>query len=464
MSRDLCLFPGRKPSGADVSALLPGDKSVSQRVLIAAALCARPVSILGLNEGATVSVLVDALNLLGVRCEKKNGRWTVSGTLAPGGGAPRADPSGEAQHAAEPPPLLHFGGSSAAARMMCGILAGVGRAAIIDGNSSLRARPMDWVVTPLREMGARIDYLDKPGHLPLRLHPARLHPGTVTMEVASAQAKSAVLFAAAAARVKLRVLTRGTSRDHTERILRAGGTPLSCIDDVIEMEGVELSLPDTVEIPRDPSAAAYVAAFHLMAARSGTLHLDGLCLNPTRLGFYDVLRSCGAEVVTGDVTVRAGEPTGSLEIAAGDALKPFHIDNDRIVQGMIDEIPLAFALATRIPGTSSIENAAELVFKETDRLETTRAMLSGFGARIERIGHGLRCTGGVPLHPGRVDGYGDHRIAMSAAVLAATLDAPSRITEGDCFAESFLRFGEVMAVLGTGVVRETAAVAELSNG
>jgi 3-phosphoshikimate 1-carboxyvinyltransferase len=183
--------------------------------------------------------------------------------------------------------------------------------------------------------------------------------------------------------------------------------------------------------------------------------LNRICLNPTRLGFFDLLTSSGAPISYRPTEMHCGEQVGEIVICESARLVPLRIAEAAQVQDMIDEIPLACAVATMIRGRSLFENAAELAFKETNRLETTRAMLVAFGANVDVDGDALSCCGGAPLQAAVAPSFGDHRISMSGAVLAGSLSGVSRIIDGDCFGESFPRFDHALDALGVEVRRKT---------
>lgn len=442
MGTDLIVHGGaRRESQAEIP--VPGDKSISQRVLILAAGMAGTTRVVNANDSVAVAVLQNALAQLGVEFVRAPDALLV-GTISVGAGTMVGE-------------RLDFGPSSAAARLLLGYLAGSGVGAIFDGDASLCRRPMQWVVEPLRQLGARIEFLDEPGCLPLRLAPSALRSGEVTMTVGSAQARSAILLAAAASgrRVKIRYPVR--SRDHTERLLSHLGARLDVRDNVVEIDPSGMACTPELVVPSDPSAVAYPLAAHLLSGSNGRLKFRGLCLNATRTGFLDLARSMGAVVdfeAAGEV---CGEPTGAVTVGpAPPRLRPFAIDDDAVLHSLIDEVPLACALAARASGHSRVSGAGELVWKETNRLESTRRMLAAFGAGVAVEDDGIAIEGGVPLRAGIVPSSGDHRIAMAAASLATALSGASTIEEGGCYATSTPGFVEMMRAGGWNVEERAA--------
>jgi 3-phosphoshikimate 1-carboxyvinyltransferase len=439
---DLLIRGGRGSSRGELT--LPGDKSISHRALILAAAAPTRTRITNLNQSASVRVLVDALAALGAEIED-----SPAGVLV--GPIPITRAAGE-------PPRLDLGSSSAAARHLLGQLAALGIDAIVDGNAVLRAQPMSWVVEPLRALGANLEYGDRPGQLPVRNRPAALRGGTVAMAVASAQARSVLLIAAATAGISVQIRYPVCSRDHTERLLRHLGVELELAGDTLSIHGSGAPHIGALAIPSDPSALAYPAAAHVLSGSRETLALHGVCLNPTRTGFLELLKQMGVPIAYAGVTERFGEPVGTVLVGPRPSeLRPFVIGEPFLFHALIDEVPVAFAVASQAHGTSTLEGGGELAFKETNRLESTRAMLAAFGADVEVAGHALRIEGGRPLRCGTVPAFGDHRIAMAAATLATSLHGVTRITAGDCYRTSFPSFLECMRAGGWDLTSEAMA-------
>ncbi|GHA26957.1 3-phosphoshikimate 1-carboxyvinyltransferase [Streptomyces tauricus] len=493
ISPDLVVEGGRT-SAAATAVQVPGDKSVSHRALLAALLPGAPrrLTIRNANLGGAVRALLPALRALGLDTLVEGDVLTVRRAapvpqeVRPHHGIPHW-PDGITQ-GPDGIPYLETAGSSAAARLLIGVLAGIGRGAVVDGDEVLRHRPMDWIVTPLNELGAEIRYLGHPGRLPVlvggRVHRSR----RVELAVGSAQARSAVLLGAVAAGVPAELCHPVRSRDHTERMLAAFGARLTEGPGVVGYDGGPCSVPSDIEVPGDPSLAAYPVAAHLLRGDGGELRIPGVCLNPTRTGFFDVLRRAGAAIDYQDLrTTAGGEPVGTVVTRAGlDGVRAVTADDPGTLHALIDEVPLLAAVATRLPGTSRIRCAGELRFKETDRLITTARMATAFGARVTVEPDGLTVHGrgadgptvngptgdglwaggprvsgpreGGPREGGSavlsartVPGFEDHRIAMAAATLATALPGRTTITGGACHTTSFPGFTDVLRAVGAAI-------------
>lgn len=413
--------------------VIPGDKSISHRALLMALLSERPLEIENINLGKAVRVLLDPLRMLGFTVDVE--RSTV-----------RVRPSGAS---VAPMPWLYVDGSSAAARLLLGVLAGKGLPAVVDGDEVLRNRPMDWVVEPLRKLGARLEYLAAPGRLPVAVHGGVSQGGQIDLEVGSAQAHSAVLLAAVAAQVPVTMRRPARSRDHTERLLAHFGINLVMDRGVLHCPGGQVVRGSRIRVPADPSLAAYLVALRLRSGSGPALRIADVCLNPTRIGFFQVLRAAGADIRYTDITESHGEPVGTI-VAAGDlaGVGNVKVADPDTFHSLLDEIPLLLALAASLPGPSRVTGAEELAFKETDRIVTTAGMLTDLGARATCDTSSITVAGGEPLRAGRIRSYGDHRIAMAAATVAATLPGSSTIVDGCCYDTSFPEFVQVMARLG----------------
>jgi len=391
---------------------LPGDKSISHRVLMLAPLAEGPSRVRGLLDADDVRSTAAAMRALGAEVPED---WSA-GVRLPG-------PAGF-RDAAE---RLDCGNSGTTARILCGLVAGLGRAAVLDGDRSLRSRPMGRVVYPLQALGAEIEYLEEEGRLPLRLdrrETGSLRPLVHTPRVASAQVKSSLLLAGLAGGVRIEVREPGRSRDHTERLLEAMGAPLSWGP---EGDGARAALaapggdgrhrldPLELRVPGDPSSAAFLAAAALLGA--GSVRLRRMALNPTRTGWIEVVRRMGGRVEVEERGRAAGEPVGDLSVRPSE-LEAFEVGPPEIPR-LLDEVPVLAVLAARAAGTSSIRGAGELRVKESDRLELLAAGLRELGVACREREDGLEIEGtGAPLE-GRVRTGGDHRIAMAFGLLSA---------------------------------------------
>lgn len=417
---------------------VPGDKSISHRVLLAAAITPKPTRLYNLNLGNAVSLLIPALDALGVQVSQEKDVVIVSPPINKIWNQEKVQ--------------VNLGPSSAAARFLIGLLAGLGVRAVVDGDKTLRTRPMGWVVEPLQQLGANIRYLAEPGCLPVALEGGCLQDGIVRLRIGSAQARSAVLFAAFASERNIKIFYPIRSRDHTILLFQHLGMDIQDLPGVVQIQGkCSQPLPE-YHIPGDPSAAAFLAAAHIFQRRQRELILENICLNQTRIGFFEVLKGCGIQIEYKDIRKTYGETVGTIVVGKfNESLKPFQIKDPLLFHSLIDEIPLLVAFAAIIPGKSSIFGAEELVFKETNRLLSSQSMLLAFGGQAEVVENSIHITGGLPLQAGIIPSFGDHRIAMTAAALAFSLSGSSKILLGECYKTSFPEFSKLMSALGLNI-------------
>jgi 3-phosphoshikimate 1-carboxyvinyltransferase len=414
-----------------------GDKSLSHRCLLVAALVDGAVEVHGLAPSADVRATAEALRLLGVDVDlSPDADGRLSGTVT--GPVPEGR-SGDAVR-------IDCGNSGTTLRMLAGLAAGSGRRVLLDGDASLRRRPVDRILAPLRAMGveahAREDRLP-----PLEIVPRPLHGITWESGVASAQVKSAILLAALAARVPVEVRSPHPSRDHTERMLRHAGVRVEVLEDagaeIVRLEPAEPRV-DVLSASRDPSAAAF---WHVAAAcGTGAISTPGLCLNHGRTGALDVLRAMGADVSVTDARDVDGEPTGGVTVSPA-PLTGGRVEGALVVR-CLDELPvLAVAGALSRDGLEVVD-AAELRVKESDRISVLARTLGAIGIEVEERPDGFRVAGGQRPGSGTVDAHGDHRIAMTAAVAATLGSGAVEIGGFAAVGTSYPGFLEDLAALG----------------
>jgi 3-phosphoshikimate 1-carboxyvinyltransferase len=427
------------------AAAVPGDKSIGHRAFLLAALTDGTCELSGLSGGEDNRRTAVALEAMGA---------TVAGLS---GGRARVGGVGLAGLRAPAGPL-DCGNSGTTMRLLCGLLAGRPFAATLTGDESLSRRPMRRVAEPLQRMGARISGRAGAGEgellAPLVVEGGPLRGIDYASPVASAQVKSAVILAALQAKGASEIREPGPSRDHTERMLAGLGAPVSSPRPGVvrvEPDGWDGRLPARdFAVPGDPSSAAFLIAAALVAGTAPAgVSLAGVCVNPTRAGFLDAVRAMGARVEAEHRRDAAGEPVADLRAISGPPLAALSLAGDDVVRA-IDEIPILAALAAFAAGATTIADAGELRVKESDRLATTVAMLRAFGIEAEERGEGL-LVHGTPerrLAPAVVDTSGDHRIAMSAAVLALRAGGPSTIRDVGNVATSFPGFVETLGALG----------------
>ncbi len=411
----------------------PGDKSITHRALILASLAAGESRVRGASCSDDARATAGALAALGYpmpELTSEEMRLPGPGTL----GVPAAS--------------VDCRNSGTSARLLAGTLAGLGIETTLDGDASLRARPMHRVVYPLQAMGARIEYLEASGRLPLRIHgraSGALRPLRHRPRVASAQVKSAILLAGITARVAVEVLEPGSSRDHTERLLEAMGAPVETTPGDggagrvrLDPAGWDGRLePLRLEVPGDISSAAFLIGASLLSRRPARLADVGL--NPTRTGFLEILEDMGAPIEYRVARASCGEPIGDIAVSPPERLRPFRVAGERLPT-LIDEIPLLAVLAVRAEGRSEIRDAAELRVKESDRIGRLAAGLTALGVECEEKPDGLVISGTPRTLAGRIETAGDHRIAMAFGVLGADPAVQVELDDPDCASISYPGF------------------------
>lgn len=407
---------------------LPGDKSISHRAALIAALASGSSEIANFSTAADCASTVACLQQLGARVETVDGRLRFAGS----------------QQLTAPNAPLDCGNSGSTMRILAGVLAGHDFSAELTGDASLSARPMRRIIEPLELMGATFESND--GKPPLRIRgSSKLVPITYQLPVASAQVKSAILFAALFAHGRTTVIEKLPSRDHTERLFNGFGVPVTTNSDLsINIEGPARFTGGPVTIPGDVSSAAYfIAAAMLLPASELTIESVGL--NPTRAAFLTVLRAWGAAISTSDVRDERNEPAGTIHVAGGLRSDP----EDRILSGalipsLIDELPLLAVVGTQISGGIQIGDAGELRLKESDRLQATAQNLRAMGAAVEEFDDGIAVSGPTRLRGATIDSYGDHRIAMAFSVAALIAEGETEIKGSGCVGISFPEFYQLL--------------------
>ncbi len=409
---------------------VPGDKSISHRVLLLAALARGRSELTHLNRGRDVRATAALVRALGasVALDEDKGEAVVEGY---GLGALR-----------EPGDVVDAGNSGTTMRCGLGLCAGLNGLVVLTGDDSLRARPMLRVVAPLRQMGARIDGASHGDRAPLAVRGGDLEGLDFETGVASAQVKTALLLAGLAARGITSVTEPAASRDHTERLLESCSVPVARDGATVSVAGGRGPDPLRLEVPGDFSSAAFLVAAALLLEGSD-LVVSGVGLNPTRTGLLAVLQRMGAAVEATEGEARQGEPVGDLRARAG-ALQSTEVGPDEVVS-LIDELPLLAVLATQAEGVTTVRGAQELRFKESDRIEVMAAALRSLGADVEPRPDGFVVAGPTPLGGGEVDAAGDHRVALSLAVAGLVARDNVRIQGWSSTETSFPEFLGLLA-------------------
>ncbi len=410
---------------------VPGDKSITHRAYMLGAIGSGDSRFRRPGRGADTSATAAIISALGVGHQIAGDELVIRGRGLAG--------------LAEPDDVLNCANSGTTMRLMTGLLAGRPFHSFLTGDDSLRRRPMDRIVGPLREMGALVQARAGGTRAPIAIAPANLHGTKHDMPVASAQVKSAILLAALQAEGATVIEQPAVSRDHTERMLRGQGAEISTDSVTITCRPNGPLTPLDLEIPGDFSSAA----FWLVAA---VIHPDaevavrGVGLNPTRTGLLDVLQAMGADVSV-EIEQHEPEPMGTI-VARSSSLRATRVGGD-LVPRLIDEASLFALLATRADGESRLSDAAELAVKESNRLRTTASALAGLGVEVDEQPDGFVAAGGAPMAGGRVDAAGDHRIAMLAATAGLTAAGAVTIDGADAVDVSYPGFWDDLESLRT---------------
>lgn len=408
---------------------VPGDKSVSHRALIFAAMAEGESCVENLSDGDDVRSTWACLRKLGVKLRSTPGQAYVEGLGWRG--------------LREPKKELDAGNSGTTMRLLMGLLAGQDLWANITGDESLKRRPMERVAAPLRQMGATVE-LSAGGTAPVSVRGAALKGIDYVSPVASAQVKSAVLIAGLLATGETSFTEPQLSRDHTERLLPCFGGPVRRDGLRVTVRG-GLHLGRTrVEVPGDASAAAFWAVGAAIAPGS-SVKLSGVGLNPTRTRFLEILARMGAKVKLEPGSTAAYEPVGDVVVESS-ALSAVDVPAAEAPK-LIDEIPALAVAASQARGVSRLRGLSELRHKESDRLSAVAGMLEALGGRARVEGDDLVVEGPCELEGGRVATRSDHRIAMAAEIAGLVCGRPVELDDRACVSISYRAFNEHLARL-----------------
>ena len=404
---------------------VPGDKSISHRYALLAALAEGTSTIGNYAPGADCGATLRCLRALGVDIR--------TGTPDAGGAATVTVHGRGPGGLQAPATALDAGNSGTTMRLLAGVLAARPFESVLTGDASLQRRPMQRIVEPLGRMGARIGTSD--GRPPLTIRGTSLRGIAYEPPVASAQVKSATLLAGLHAAGTTRVTERVPTRDHTERALPVFGVRLHRTENGVEVAGRQRLDPATVHVPGDPSSAAFWAAA-AAALPGSSIEIVDVGLNPTRTAFLDVLAAAGADVAIEPSGTDAGEPFGTVRVRHR-TLRPMRIEAAR-VPGLIDELPALAALAAH-GATLHVSGAAELRAKESDRIAVLAAGLRALGGAVDERPDGFSVAA-ARLTGGTVDAAGDHRMAMAFAIAALGAGGPTTITGHEVVEVSYPAF------------------------
>lgn len=431
--------PGRLEGVAEV----PGDKSIAQRLVLLGAVASGTNRLAGLPDSLDVRAALGMVEALGAGIRREGDVVFLEGRGLEGLRGPAAP--------------LDAGNSGTAMRIGLGLFAGQRFAFTMTGDASLSKRPMRRVTDPLRAMGARVRGAgagprEGDEYAPIVSEGATGPLAALSYDspVASAQVKSALLCAALYAPGGFELTEPVLSRDHTERLLGAMGVPLGTMGSMVALdpEGWDRILqPVDVVVPGDLSAAAFLFAAAAVTG-GGPVQVDGVGTNPTRTGVLDALRGAGVKVAFVPGGASGGEPVGTVAVH-GRPTGPLRVAGELLVRA-IDEFPILAAVAAISPGASYLRDARELRVKESDRVAAMRAVLDAFGVPVRELEDGLEVQGvrGRPLRAAHLTSGGDHRIAMTAAVLALAADGETTIDDVACVDTSFPGFLAALKSLG----------------
>ena len=407
----------------------PPDKSISHRAALIAAMGEGETEISGYLDAADTRSTLAAVEALGAEVVGD----PADGLRVRGVGLRGARSAS-----------IDVGNAGTLLRLLPGWLAGQeGGSWTLDGDESIRRRPVDRIAVPLRRMGARLSCREE-RLPPLEIEGTALHGATYEMPIASAQVKSCLLFAGLLAGAQTRVIEPLPSRDHTERMLVAAGASIERDDEAISVRPVERLEPEPISVPADISSAAFFVVAALLVEGSEVL-LEEIGVNPTRTGLLTILERMGAEIAVEDEREVGGEPIATLRVRSA-PLRATDVAGAEIPLA-IDELPLVALAACFAEGTTTIRDAEELRRKESDRIETVTAALRALGGKVEPTEDGMVIEGTGGLRGGTIDSHGDHRIAMLGAVAGLASQEGVEVRGMDAAAVSYPAFEADLASL-----------------
>lgn len=425
---------------------VPGDKSISHRAVMFAALADGTSTITNFLDGGDCRATIGVMRGLGVEVEERSHtELVIHGRGLEG--------------LQEPSDILDCANSGTTIRLMAGLLAGQGFSSFLTGTPQLRRRPMNRIVTPLCQMGAVIVGRQDGNFAPLGLGATTLRAMEYTLPVASAQVKSCLLLAGLYAQGLTVIRQPGPARDHTERMLASMGAPIAVYGSTVHSERPDRPLsPLTISVPGDISSAAFLLVAASIIPDSRITILD-VGINPTRTGIVDALRAMGADIEYTNLREQSGEPVADLEVSAAE-LHGTTFGGEQIVT-MIDELPVLAVAASQAHGRTIVRDAGELRVKETDRIASTVTELRTLGANIEPTPDGFVIHGPTRLIGGAVESQGDHRLAMAMAVAGLAANGPSTVYGAEVTGDSFPGFETTLQALGAHLVVEGVASAAI---
>ena len=398
---------------------VPGDKSISHRAVMLGALADGTTHINGFLRGADCLSTIDCFRRMGVRIDDNGDSLTVHGNGLHGLRAPKV--------------TLYTGNSGTTTRLLCGILAGQSFDAEITGDASICKRPMGRVTKPLSLMGADIEN----EYCPLIIHGTKLHGIDYSMTVASAQVKTAIILAGLYAEGETVIHEIEKSRDHTELMLGAMGADIAVDGLTVRVGKTDRLAPQDVTVPGDISSAAFFIVLGAIMPDS-EITIKNVGINPTRTGIIDVMKAMGADISVFNERTEGGEPTADMTVRTS-SLHGTEIGG-ALIPRLIDELPVIAAAAVFANGKTVIRDAQELKIKETNRIRAVVDEFKKAGVDITETDDGMIINGGRTIHGAEFSTYGDHRMAMSLAILAQLAEGGSTLDDASCVDVSYPGF------------------------
>ncbi|MBC1315693.1 3-phosphoshikimate 1-carboxyvinyltransferase [Listeria booriae] len=408
---------------------VPGDKSISHRSIMFGALANGTTTVSNFLKGEDCLSTIGVFRALGVRIEEFPDKIVVHGTGWDG--------------LKRPDETLDVGNSGTTIRLMLGILSGRPFDATLEGDASIAKRPMGRVMLPLREMGAVFEAKDA-NFAPVKVTGTKLQPMTYTLPVASAQVKSAIIFAALQADGETTIIEKEKTRDHTEQMICQFGGAITTEGLTIRVNGGQEFQGQNVVVPGDISSAAFFIVAGLIIPNS-KIRLENVGLNPTRTGIIDVAKEMGGKITVEQTSKAGDEPAGTVIVETSD-LKGIEIGGD-IIPRLIDELPVIALLASQANGQTVIKDAEELKVKETNRIDAVVTELSKMGVALVGTDDGMIIEGNQTLHGATVQSYGDHRMGMMLQVAALLADSDVTLEKAEAINVSYPSFFEDVASL-----------------
>ncbi len=412
---------------------VPGDKSISHRAVMFGAIANGTTTIHHFLQGADCLSTISCFEKMGVSVENLGETVIVHGNGLHGLHAPSE--------------TLDAGNSGTTTRLLSGILSGQGFEAVLTGDASVCARPMNRIITPLSQMGANIVSIKGNGCAPLRIGGSSLHGIEYRSPVASAQVKSAILLAGLYADAPTSVTEPWLSRNHTELMLERFGAKIRTDGTTATVWPAEELHGQEITVPSDISSAAYFLVAGLITP-SSCITVRNVGVNPTRDGILDVCRAMGADLTLSGQSLAGSEPVADITVRTS-RLRGTVIEGSMIPR-LIDELPVIALLACFADGTTVIRDAQELKVKESNRIDVMAEQLSLMGAHVEPTDDGMVIHGGYPLHGAVIDSRLDHRIAMTFAVAGLNAEGTTEIRDANCVAISYPTFYETLSELYNG--------------